>query len=662
MNNLQGANHGQGPEPWNLEVNDSGDEHDDDIQEENNLPVEDDASNYSEANDSESASDMTDEEDNPSSRRRARSSKSKSKKCSKCRDIKTRWENDVKGLNSAYSTRKKQYKDEITRLNMEIAKLKGGKVTTEPWTKSLKGLLVDIRSSPNVNANYSQRYGSIYSASCKQGNMSTKSSVCHPDLFLHSIVYNQAQIQKHFLDQMLKERFRGLELRGIHRSIRAIIFPQRCTRPIPLRLLENAPFRFESLPLDIQCRVWKQLIPNGELVHCLSRLDRLNPPLDCQLEGKVSFPSRFHIGNKPCCVAKADKPSRYLDYFLVSKRWYYTMAHLFYASNTFAFSSLGEFGRFCSGVGESRVARLVNIEIMWAGALMPKKKRGFSLRKEPLSWLMHTSCLRTLCVHINESARSYMRRRYEMMLESDGPEDFADSDIEDMRSDILKYVQCNSWKNRSLRTVQGMDFIYQLRGMRWVRFYDTNAERSRTLICDSSFLLDVHNQVTMPKSNLLARKTHIDNLRPFTGLQGFSPDAETAELVRSFYGDIPVEDAYPRSTETPSSDQSMTSDNSAYPGPGDDSGYFSRNLLYGNNMAYMDRDMDMIDIDDEKPPVTVIKEDEDGAVVNATPDLGGSGDSVPIASDPSNFDSDSDSGCDSSGPTKRRRSGKDGSA
>lgn len=41
--------------------------------------------------------------------------------------------------------------------------------------------------------------------------------------------------------------------------------------------------------------------------------------------------------------------------------------HLFYGVNTLAFSSFGEFDRFCAGSG-ARTQRIANIELHWKGS------------------------------------------------------------------------------------------------------------------------------------------------------------------------------------------------------------------------------------------------------------------------------------------------------
>ncbi|KAJ2982519.1 hypothetical protein NUW58_g6425 [Xylaria curta] len=504
-----------------------------------------------------------DEDVNPRSRRRARKPKPKPQtKCKKCDETKRQWKNEVEELQEKYREDVGELKDEIKKLKEEIerlTRLRGN--IQEPWNDRLDNFMNGFRGrdlDDDDDISY-PGYQSIYNDSCMQGNMSIRTDATHPNLYLDTTVYGPRNIQQHFVRQRARDRDLGNpvfnNLEWLHRHIREIIFPFRVTRLNPLRFLENTPFPFERLPADLQSRILKLFIPHSELIHCLSRLDPANPPLDCE-PGNVRFPSRFHIGDEICCVAKADKPCRYLDYLLVSKRWYYLASHLFYATNTFAFSSLGEFGRFCDGIGKARVQRLVNIELRWHGALTPKQANGVSLRKRPLAWFMHTSRLRTLAIHIDESGKSRMRRPYEMMHPSDYYKDFVSDEFAEEDLDIFGMEvrrtdsQPNYRKHRSMRTVQGMDFIYQLRGMKWVRFFDTNAEASRRQIHDWSFLKDVNFVATMKKSGSMALKSEIENLLPLPGLADFNPDDELSEVVSRFYSDAPVEDVSAGGSET----------------------------------------------------------------------------------------------------------------
>ncbi|KAI0186715.1 hypothetical protein EV127DRAFT_484027 [Xylaria flabelliformis] len=566
--NDDGDSGGEG-EPEPQLPNDNNDEDDNDVVEgeENPEPdAEDDSGSEVGPEVLDELSDV-DEDSGPKPKPRCRNRNPRaSRRCSKCANITRQWNAEVTRINAEFHEKERRLKEEIKKLEVKIELMKArGRIRWDPWRPRLAEFIRNRDPNPENRDLY--HYPGIYRDSCKQGNMSPELNDIHPDLSLDRTVYSRSEIRSHFQAQWLHDRYNGAfnDLRGrVHPLNRDIVFPMRFTRLNQLHLLENAPFEFESLPIVIQCRIWELLIPNRQLVHCLSRLDPWNPPLDCE-GGVVHFPRRFHIGDTLCCIAKADKPSRFLKYLQVSKRWYYATAHLFYATNTFAFSSIGEFGRFCNGIGKARVERLVHVELMWRGALTPRQPKGVSLRKQPLAWFMYTSRLRTLTIHINESGRSYMRRPYEMMSPSDYYKDFAGDEYSEDDLDIfgmeVRRTDChpNYRKTRSLRTVQGMDFIYQLRGMKWVRFYDTNALYSRRRIRDWSFIQDVNNVTRRKKSDSMALKTEIENLPALTKLEDFDPDDELDELIKRFYDETPAEDVSVGGSET-SSNSSLISE------------------------------------------------------------------------------------------------------
>ncbi|TGJ81514.1 hypothetical protein E0Z10_g7253 [Xylaria hypoxylon] len=438
--------------------------------------------------------DENEERRSPPSSRRAPNPKPRRVRCKKCQEIKRQWNKEATELRKEIETTERELNAKIKSLKDEIIRLKAGNtIIWDPWGERLSELLERIRQlDPNGDeTDYLYEYHRTYYDSCKQGNMSTNDNITHPDLVLERTVYTPREIRRYFNRQAIRDRYNGAL--------------------INLRDPDNPPF------------------------------------LDYILGDEVHFPSRFHIGDGPCCVAKADKPSRYLDYLLVCKRWYYVTAHLFYATNTFAFSSLGELGRFFNGIGKPRAERIVNVEFMLRGALTPRQKKGVSLRKQPLACFLYTTRLRTLVVHINESARHYMRRPYEMMKPSDYCTDFGGKKFsthkEEDKLDIFAMevrrtdLQPNYRKCRSMRTVQGIDFIYQLRGLKWARFYDTNQPKTCVPIKDHSFLRDINSVVTLKKSDSMALKAEIENLRPLTALKDFVLGDDIKELVLSFYDD-----------------------------------------------------------------------------------------------------------------------------
>ncbi|KAI0553897.1 hypothetical protein F4679DRAFT_598170 [Xylaria curta] len=627
------------PEPQLPDDNNDDDDNEGVEGEENPEPdAEDDDSSEV---DPEVLNELSDGEEDPRPKRRSRRRNRNPRpprRCPNCALITRQWHDEVTRITTEFQDKERGMKREIAALKAEIERLKARNgIHWDPWGPRLAEFIHNRDPDPDNRDLFG--YPGIYRDSCQQGNMSTSINDIHPDLFLDRTVYSRREIQHHFQAQWLHDRYNGAfnDLRGrVHPLNRDIVFPLRFTRLNQVQLLENMPFRFEDLPIAIQCRIWKLLIPNGRLVHCLSRLDPWNPPLDYK-GGVVRFPSRFHVGNALCCIAKADKHYRFLKYLKVSRRWYYAIAHLFYATNTFAFSSLGEFGRFCDRIGKAGVERLVHVELMWRGALTPRQPKGVSLRKQPLAWFMHTSRLRTLAIHINESGRFYMRRPYEMMDPLDYYKDFADEDeYPEDKLDIfgmeVRRTDCqpNYRKTRSLRTVQGMDFIYQLRGMKWVRFYDANALNARRTVRDWSFSQDINNVVRRKKSDSMALKTEIENLRALTKLEDFIPDDELDELIKSFYDETPVEDVSMGGSET--SSNSFLSDD---PNFDTDSAYSSHSpseTTHGSHDLYIDRVIEIIDSDtemgdDDRPSNGFDYNEAQPAVIDLTDSMSDSGSS-----------------------------------
>ncbi|KAI1763401.1 hypothetical protein GGR53DRAFT_497880 [Hypoxylon sp. FL1150] len=454
----------------------------------------------------------------------------------------------------------------------------------QPWSRSLRDFLNSVEDS--------SVYRFIYKKSCKQENMSMTLEVFHPDFDLL------------MEDELPPEAYMSREK------------PLPENRPAENPLLERRPFPFERLPPAIQAKIFGLVYIRRDLVHCLSRLDPFVPPSDFPADDEKNqsqLPKRFHFGTSPCQIRRARRPNDVLKPLLVCKRWFFIGVHAFYGANTFAFSSLGEFHRFCNGIGEARVERIVNVEIMWHGALMPPQNPQVSERSIGLVWFTKTRRLRTFVAHIAESPKWRRRRGHELykrkaedvnrsrlgqrrpngvlfdddnhrlsqrpngglfnedgIIEIDTDEDESDDDLyEDDRSvgdqphgnqqggnqepgqarltgpQLLKRRtarQPNSRMYRSMRTVQGMDNIYQLRGMKWVRFKDRNGDEHRQSIRDWSFIKDINTVVTLPKQPEHALKSQLENLTPLTGLQDWIPAEQDMRIIKMFYNEAPTVD------------------------------------------------------------------------------------------------------------------------
>ncbi|OTA61527.1 hypothetical protein K449DRAFT_434608 [Hypoxylon sp. EC38] len=488
-----------------------------------------------------------------------------------------------------YAREKRRLKETIKKLEIKVEELRGERRRPhEPWSHMLRNYL----SSPNDDRPHS--YEEIYRLSCKQENMSQKLTVFHPDFCLQN-------------KEVEARRRRGTKCLENRRFL-SIILPHIFTRlqPVSHYLLEwhTRPFPFEQLPLEVQINIFRRVFVKRTLIHCLSRLDPSNPPEDFPEEdekGRSQLPTRFHFGTSPCQIALARKPNDVLKALLVCKRWYFIGVHAFYGANTFAFSSLGEWHRFCNGIGRARVERLVNVELMWHGALMPRHRSKVSRRSLGLAWFTKTRRLRTLVVHIQECPKDRMRRRYEkqrkMRLNHNAYDDksaeessdvdlFSDDEADDHlrrrrashdsddKSDDEEYpfkssnVKFDPFRTmiqrtarqpqfrryRSMRTVQGMDYIYQLRGMKWVRFKERDGTQHRQSIRDWSFLKDINTVVTRPKQPRLALKSELENLTPLKHHSLWKPSRTDMQIIKEFYDEFPVFDNTAYGSETSESD------------------------------------------------------------------------------------------------------------
>ncbi|KAI0845813.1 hypothetical protein F5Y00DRAFT_272616 [Daldinia vernicosa] len=442
--------------------------------------------------------------------------------------------------------------DEVHR-NQDYDKLKDAYDRQQPWSFLLR-----------AHFGGEENYSRVYRECCKQENMSQRLNIFHPDFSLQQVTISEERraIEKRLVLEERRARRLALERAYDENNM------------IEPEIHPTSYFPFQELPLEIQVKIFKQLFVKGTLIHCLSRLDPSNPPVGFPVEdvkGESQLPTRFHFGRSPCQIILARKPNDVLKPLLVCKRWYFIGVHAFYGANTFAFSSLGEWHRFCNGIGAARVQRLVNVELMWHGALMPRHETRISQRSLGLKWFTKTRRLRTLVVHIAECEKSRTRRKYEIQTkdrqqvgkgrgrliedqsdeyQSDGDE--SDGNQSDGNQDLDKefdpfetmvrrtFRHPNYRRFRSMRTVQGIDYLYQLRAMDWIRFKESNGLDHRQSIRDWSFLKDLCTVVTLPKQDGLALKSHLENLTPLTCLEDFIPSEEDMLIVKTFYDETHI--------------------------------------------------------------------------------------------------------------------------
>ncbi|KAL2162248.1 hypothetical protein VTH06DRAFT_7161 [Thermothelomyces fergusii] len=433
--------------------------------------------------------------------------------------------------------RERSKAEDVRRLNRDkaaleeanrtlTARLEGaGRRHKRTWPDDLRSYLRNFRPDP-------RRYGQIYRLCCKEENMSTRKELVHPDLKLvpprtrhpedsdseagESADSERSGGPEHALEQ------HGDGIRGGEGA--------------------SVPFPFEKLPWELQAGILKLLLfKRDQIVHCLSRLDPFVQPDDFPSAEELGptrsgLMNRFFWGKRRCNLTQDGvEPNRLLAVLGVSRRLHFLGVHIFYGLNTFAFSSLGELGRFCQGSGPARVARIQHVELFLSGSQYltagpdTRGRAPFSRRTYPLTWLADMYRLKTLAVHVNETGRSYVRRRHE----NRAIKEFAAAKTAG---------QPNSATTRSLRCVQGIDYIYSLRGLDRIRFYDfqkvLNARRAvRVPVRDWSFVEDVTNTTTMPKPPRRAAHAELENLERLlpAGGQNWTPSADDWQLVGGIY-------------------------------------------------------------------------------------------------------------------------------
>ncbi|KAK8044508.1 hypothetical protein PG993_004532 [Apiospora rasikravindrae] len=100
-------------------------------------------------------------------------------------------------------------------------------------------------------------------------------------------------------------------------------------------------------------------------------------------------------------------------------------------------------------------------------------------------------------------------------------------------SDIANHT---GWKMRQGKA-NAVDYIYQLRGMTWVRIRKAQGPIARQKIRDWSAVDDINAVVTLPKEPDYAFASELDNLAPIAGLSNFVPTDDDKHIVRRWYAD-----------------------------------------------------------------------------------------------------------------------------
>ncbi|KAH0440202.1 hypothetical protein CcaCcLH18_02572 [Colletotrichum camelliae] len=434
--------------------------------------------------------------------------------------------------------------------NKEIEKLKGKPVhrqrkTKRTWPHELRRL--------QANDPEAMDYKKIYNLCCREENMSSRVDLIHPNLRLRHPTARDVQKEieaKMSTTQPDLESDDGNESDTTATRARS---PSDASEGLFVR--DSAPlegitslsigkeakspstmssFPFTKLPFEVRAKILTFVfVQDHRLMHCISRLDPfLAPDEPVQPSSKrTGLLNRFHVSGSSCSVTHAIKPNDHLALFLVCKEWYFLGAHAFYGLNTFAFSSIGEFARFFRGIGKARSQRIQHVELLWIGnqyrtlpfQLEGNKKKYTSRRTWDSSLLCDLPRLKSLTIHINETGSQYIRRKHEP------------STIKDFMASNTA-GQPNFRLARSLRTLQGLDYIHQLRGMQVIRFLDFEKHLKlggRHDIRDWTFGRDVETVTTLPKPPAVSQAAELRNLKPIS--RGFVAEEGHWKAIEELY-------------------------------------------------------------------------------------------------------------------------------
>ncbi|KAG5750179.1 hypothetical protein H9Q72_009562 [Fusarium xylarioides] len=148
-----------------------------------------------------------------------------------------------------------------------------------------------------------------------------------------------------------------------------------------------------------------------------------------------------------------------------------------------------------------------------------------SRRTHDLAYLPEACRLKTVAIHLPESSKQYMRRKHE-------PPQIVEFLAQKTAS------QPNFRRFRALRTLQGVDYLYCLRGVREVTFFDYDMWRDDGMkmpVRDWTFVRDINESVQREKS---ANDEHFSQLRYLAPLL-IQPSVELARQLEEIVNPEP---------------------------------------------------------------------------------------------------------------------------
>ncbi|KAL3600446.1 hypothetical protein FPOAC2_04687 [Fusarium poae] len=236
---------------------------------------------------------------------------------------------------------------------------------------------------------------------------------------------------------------------------------------------EVRPFRFQKLPRQIQLKILSHVLVFDDVVHPVSRLDPYYEP------------ESLHRN----CNGET------------------TLLHRFHIGREPVSLTFGT----------------IHPQRLLAPLLVDSKGKYTSRRTHDLAYLTGACRLKTMAVHIPESSKKYMRRKHEPR-------------------EMIAYME-NLTRNqpsyrlfRELRATQGLGYVYCLRGMKEITFWDyekwLKEKDPRMPVRDWTFVQDINNCVRREKPHRGGHFSEIRYLAPIMG--GCRPSAALAARLEAF--------------------------------------------------------------------------------------------------------------------------------
>ncbi|KAJ4263821.1 hypothetical protein NW762_005854 [Fusarium torreyae] len=158
---------------------------------------------------------------------------------------------------------------------------------------------------------------------------------------------------------------------------------------------------------------------------------------------------------------------------------------------------------------------------------MDERGKYTSRRTHDLAYLPEACRLKSVSIHLPESAKQYMRRKHE-------PSQMVDFLVNKTSG------HPNFRRFRSLRTLQGLDYLHCLRGIHEMTFWDYTKWRESELkmpVRDWTFVRDINDVVRREKT---LEDEHFSQLRYLAPLmQGCRPSPELAKMLEEILNPEP---------------------------------------------------------------------------------------------------------------------------